>query len=473
MKLTHKLTALLVAGNCAVLCGYGLLARARELAMFEAAMERETFRAGSTLLAAVEPTWGRAGRDAAVDLIAHASGRQPDRAFRWYPELEALPVRERLAREGRAFVRREGALHTWIRFAPPGEPEGALEVTQAMEEDLAYVRSSTSLLATATLASVVVSGAIAFGVGSALVGRPIQALVARVREVGAGDLAARLDLGRRDELGALADALDRMAADLQAASARASAEAEARRATLNQLRHAERLATVGRLAAGVAHELGTPLNVVLARAKLLERQRGEPERVEAHAAAVREQTQRMTRIIRQLLDFARGGDAEKRRVDLVAVARGVIEALAPLARKRGVAFALEGADAAWAVADPTQIEQVLTNLLMNAAHASPEGERVELRVARVQGDPPPDHDATPGPRWCLEVRDRGPGVPLELQQRIFEPFFTTKDVGEGTGLGLPVAHGIVVEHDGWIELDSAPGEGATFRVLLPCAEEAA
>ena len=475
MKLAHKLTALLVLGNCGVLSGYGLLARAREMDRFERTMEQDTFRAGTTLLSTVEGVWRTRGQAEALALIEHADARQPEMTFRWLPwdelaQTALTPEQQRQLREReRAFERSAGELHMYVPFEPPLGAGGVLEVTHRLANDDAYVRSSTQLLASATLLSVAVSGAIAFLVGAALVGRPMSKLVEQVERVGAGQPSAALGLRRADEIGTLARALDRMAADLSATDERARAEAAERRATLRQLRHAERLATVGRLAAGIAHELGTPLNVVLARANLLAKPTANVANAVKHAEIIREQTQRMTRIIRQLLDFARRGEAEKAPTEIGGLAATVLETLRPLASKRRVSLELTATTEAWTLADPGQLQQVLTNLVMNAIQASPDGGRVEVALRSAVQAPPPEHDHPPGSRWRVEVRDQGPGIPQELRERIFEPFFTTKEVGEGTGLGLTVTHGIVTDHDGWIEVDDE-GAGTTFRVVLPALE---
>lgn len=432
--------------------------------MFERTMERDTFLAGSTLLASVDEVWRNHGSAAARDLVRQASSRQPDMAYR-YLEFATLGSTElgeaqaaQLKRGQRAFERSGGALRMYVPYSPPTGPRAVLEITKDMAEDEAYVRSSSLLLVGATAASVLLSGVLAYFVGASLVGRPVQLLVQQVHSVGAGDLSARLDLTRADEIGTLAAALDRMSADLERAQAEAEIADRQTREAQEQLRHAERLATVGRLAAGVAHELGTPLNVVLARAQLLERNPAGGQALN-HARIIREQAQRMTRIIRQLLDFARRGRAERVAVDLAELTAASLEALRPLAAERGVELHLSSPEQALAHLDPDQVAQVLTNLIVNATQASPAGERVEVQL--VAGE-----DA-----WILEVSDRGPGIPPELRERVLEPFFTTKDVGEGTGLGLTVAHGLVSEHGGRLEIDSAPGGGCTLRVHLPFPKE--
>ena len=179
----------------------------------------------------------------------------------------------------------------------------------------------------------------------------------------------------------------------------------------------------------------------------------------------------MTKIIRGLLEFARRGAATKRRTDLDDLARKAVALLAPLSKKRGIALRVEGAESPRILyADAGQIEQVLTNLMVNAVDATPEGGAVVIDIDEEDATPPAGNDAKPGVYLRLDVRDQGTGIRKEDLERVFEPFFTTKDVGEGTGLGLSVAHGIVHDHGGWIAVDTVEGEpnhGSCFSVYLP------
>ena len=219
---------------------------------------------------------------------------------------------------------------------------------------------------------------------------------------------------------------------------------------------------MGRLAAGIAHELGTPLNVIGGRVKMLRRGGLAPQLVEEYLAILAEQAERMTSIIRQLLDFARRREPKVAAADLTASARAIQRLVQPLAQKRGVEVAVAPGEPVWALGDAVQLEQVLTNLVVNAIHACAPGGRVEITCTLLRGE----RDERRAVRARAGRRARhGRGH----RERIFEPFFTTKDVGEGTGLGLSVAHGIVREHGGWIEVESTPERGSRFSVFLPMA----
>jgi signal transduction histidine kinase len=262
--------------------------------------------------------------------------------------------------------------------------------------------------------------------------------------------------------------MNRMCDRLGEARQSERAQAEAKSQALAQLRHADRLATVGRLAAGLAHELGTPLNVVQARARQMTGGSWTPEEIADKSRIIVEQVDRMARLIRQLLDFARKRELKPARVDLDTLVRSAMGLLEPIARKHAVRIEVSSGEAPLTgVVDPEQMTQVFLNLAMNAVHASPPGSAVEIALGRHRATPPADDGRPEQPCLRCEVRDRGTGIAEDALPRIFEPFFTTKDVGEGTGLGLSVAYGIVKDHDGWIDVASRPGEGSVFTVWLP------
>jgi signal transduction histidine kinase len=225
------------------------------------------------------------------------------------------------------------------------------------------------------------------------------------------------------------------------ASLRERIDDETRRRVLalQELRHAERLNTIGKLAAGVAHELGSPLNVIMGRADLISRGRENLEGARASARIIREQGERMVRIVRGLLDFG---------------------------RRAGIEIRVDGQQV-HAPVNRTEIQQVLSNLLSNAVHAMPRGGRIEVSVGEVQAKFPENGDQREHDYACITVRDQGTGIAPEIAPNIFEPFFTTKEVGEGTGLGLSVSYGIVRDHGGTIRFQTTVGQGTTFLVYLP------
>ena len=233
-----------------------------------------------------------------------------------------------------------------------------------------------------------------------------------------------------------------------------------------------RLRAVGTLAAGIAHELGTPLNVITARAELIAARQLSPRETEASAEVIGRQAMRMAEIIQQLLDYARRSPPRREPHDLRELARCSMDRLSCMAHDLDVDLSLEAPEApVTADVDAGQLDQVLAILITNGVQASPSHGTVTVTVRRRRLRPPEDPEAPREPRACLEVEDHGPGIPSGVLGRIFDPFYTTRDVGEGAGMGLAVAHGIVAEHDGWIAVDSRDG-GSCFSVYLPLSERA-
>jgi len=245
---------------------------------------------------------------------------------------------------------------------------------------------------------------------------------------------------------------------------RRKAEA-ARQASESQLAAVERLAAMGRLAAGVAHEINNPLAYVLSSLDAAAEQLRTGAGAEALPALVEEArggAQRVRRIVDDLRVFSRGGDEGPQTCDPGAVARSAVSLAMNEIRHRAELTLELAPSPAVAIAEH-RLAQVLVNLLVNACHALPEGHAPENRIrlgVRADGD-----------RVLIEVQDTGRGISPEVRSRLFEPFFSTRKAGGGTGLGLAVTQAIVSRAGGEIQVHSEPGQGATFRVLLPVATE--
>ncbi len=305
--------------------------------------------------------------------------------------------------------------------------------------------------------------------GIVMVGRPLKKLVNKTRRMGDGDLTGPVRLNSSDELAELGHSLNAMCERLSESQRRADQEAAARLAAMEQLRHADRLKTVGRLASGIAHELGTPLNVVSGRASLIGSGKLNAEEVSASVEVIKGETDRMAALIQRLLDFSRRREAQRVTADVVPIVRQTIELLDSMAQNHKVQLNMTGEQPSPARADVSQLQQVFTNLIVNAIQAMPQGGTVHVSVAQTNADPPAQIDTDYERFVRISVRDEGAGIAAEDIEHIFEPFFTTKDVGEGTGLGLSIVHRIVDEHGGWIDVRSNPNEGSCFDVFLPSA----
>ncbi len=356
----------------------------------------------------------------------------------------------------------------YVPVAIEAERIGVLELVESATWLSVYTQHVVVRVLLITVAMILIGGAVAMLLGLVSIGRPLNRLIYKARRIGDGDLTGPVVLRGHDELTELAGVMNDMCVNLGAAQRKAADEADARLNAMEQLRHADRLTTVGRLASGIAHELGTPLNVVSGRAGMVARGDLSNDETVKYATIIKSQADRMTQIIRQLLDFARNQSVKKQSVDMTEVAGQAVSLLQPLGRRENVELVLEGGGGAlFARGDAGQLNQVITNLIMNAIQAMPRGGRVNVGLEEVHGIPPEGVEADAGSYVCISVADIGQGISDDDLKHVFEPFFTTKDVGEGTGLGLSIAYGIVREHGGWIDVSSVPGEGSRFSVYLP------
>jgi len=234
-----------------------------------------------------------------------------------------------------------------------------------------------------------------------------------------------------------------------------------------QLRQTERLAELGTLASGMAHEIGTPMNVILGRAEFIQRKTKEPDTAKGLQTII-DQIERITRIMNQLLTFARRRPIERCPTNLNTVVEETLEMLLERCKRHRIEVVTELAPLLPpADADPSQISQVVLNLAINALHAIGDGGTLRIRTAVVPAKSQTDNLSAD--MIEIVVADSGHGIAAEDLGKIFAPFFTTKVVGMGTGLGLTVVHGIVQEHGGRIMVESEPQKGTTFRILLPIA----
>jgi signal transduction histidine kinase len=226
------------------------------------------------------------------------------------------------------------------------------------------------------------------------------------------------------------------------------------RQTAERARAAERLASIGTLVAGLAHEIGTPMGVIQGHAKLLEGA-VESENARWRLRTIQEQIGRISRILQSLLNMARPGRPRRVPVDLSVLLENTLAFLEEKLARRGIVLTREFSETPSVHGDPERLQQVFLNLFLNAADAMPRGGELHVTLA--------PH----GPEAEVRVADAGHGIPAVDLERIFDPFYTTKAAGEGSGLGLPVVEGIIAEHHGAIEVVRSDESGTEFRLLLP------
>jgi two-component system NtrC family sensor kinase len=342
------------------------------------------------------------------------------------------------------------------RYEYPNPPESAVLATahaapspwtvvidQDAREALAGITNLTNLLTGFGIVFIVVAmGSLLFILRSFT--RPVEVLTEAARRIGDGDLSGGFTLDREDEIGVLSKTLDDMKTKLKS--------------SYDLLLQSEKMALMGQIVAGIAHELNNPLTIVIGNIQLMLMRERNEKSVES-LSRIQDGAERASKIVKNLLTFARQETPERKLVSVNSIITKSIELRSYELRVSNIEVSTElHEDLPETMADPHQLQQVFLNLIVNAEHAMIEAHsKGLLRITTRR-----DED-----KILVFLSDDGPGIPNENLHRIFEPFFTTKAVGKGTGLGLSICQGIIVEHGGTIEVESTVGRGTTFVIELP------
>jgi two-component system, NtrC family, sensor kinase len=341
------------------------------------------------------------------------------------------------------------------------EIRGVLEVLHPMvglETSMGEIRRRFALN---TLTLLLIVTLVVWWLVHSSVSIPMARFVEATRAVGRGDLDHRVDEKLRiGELDVLAGEFNRMAAALKAERAALNEQALQQFALERRLRQLEKSAMVGKLSAGLAHEIAAPLNVIGGRAELL---RGSARSTDdaRYLDTIIGQIDRISRIVRSLLDFAGRRAMNVTRVDITTVLENAMEFLEPEFADAGVEVEHDVPAHLSIDADGDQLQEILVNLLLNATQAMRDSDPPKRIVVRMR--PATQEDGNEG--VVVDISDTGPGIPADRADRVFDPFFTTK--AEGTGLGLFMCRSIVEDHGGTLELIRDSERGAHFRVTLP------
>ncbi len=448
MKLAAKLILVFLVGVLGIVSLFAWQTIRRQ---HEWEQQRRASHAGDlaeTLTPAIEKAYKEGGTITIQQAVEVSTRRLRGPEVRWIDGKEKALLETRTTSRQTSSVSITDAdgnrkAYSYVPITLDHNQSGAVEVAETLTDQDAFTQravatSLLSLLGVATLSGIVIY----FG-GVQLVGKPLGRLISQVRAIGEGQLDQPPAIKSNDELGRLAIAISDM-------SHRISQQRDT-------IRHTDRLGTIGTLAAGMAHELGTPLNVVSGRAGLIKSGKLSAEEIAASAETIQSEADRMTTIIRQLLDFARQKPSPHQSIDLVDVIKRTSDLLHSLAEKANVQLVTTISKEPVRIdGDSAQIQQVVTNLVTNAIAAMPDGGTATISLDRASDQ-----------HVQLKISDSGVGIDPEDVDRVFEPFYTTKDVGHGTGLGLSIAYGIIREHGGDIKVESQPGRGSTFIITFP------
>ena len=351
---------------------------------------------------------------------------------------------------------------------------GVLDVEMSLRPLEAALTAERRQIVWTTLGLMAVIGLVATGFVNRVIQRPITLLREGTRRISGGDLGTRIDVAGGHQLAELADEFNRMAVDLgrsrrevtewsETLEARVEEKTAELRAAQRQVLHMEKMASLGKLSATVAHEINNPLSGVLTYTRLVERELGSQPldvdvraELERYLKAAQQECIRCGEIVQNLLVFARHTGTEMKPVDLGEILDRSLMLVRHHLELGGIALRTEPMEGdRTLVADPGQLQQALVALLVNAVEAMKEGGELGVRVT---GD-----DA----RILIAISDTGVGIPEEARSRIFEPFYSTKTKESGVGLGLAVVFGIVSRHGGTIDVESEVGRGTTFRIDIP------
>lgn len=355
---------------------------------------------------------------------------------------------------------------------------GVLDIVYPLSNIEKTLRANTLTIIGLSLGFIILAGLAVSYLVNRMIYLPLRDLHDGATRLAEGDLEQSIPIRSKDEFGRLAESFNSMTEALRKSRVdlenwgKTLEEKVEKASQALQIAHAEtvrseRLASVGLLAAGIAHELNNPLTGVLTFAHLVRKNLPDDSRDAEDLDLVIKETKRCAGIIRRLLDFSREKTPEKAYHDLNKVIEDTLQLIEQPAQVEDVTIITdfdEHLPPVWL--DEDLIKQVIMNMLVNARHAIEGAGTITIRTRLREAGTCPDKVTTTGRMAEITISDTGCGIPEEDLQKIFDPFFTTKDVGKGTGLGLSVSHGTVEAHRGTIEVESEIGKGTEFRIYL-------
>ena len=394
----------------------------------------------------------RYGKDAVVSTLSPLREQEALKQFQDQPTGEQM------------YIENERFFVSAVNLTPGPGPTANLVILKSYKEAAAYLARLNRLLLGLGLVAVLAGGTLIYLISDTFT-RPLATLLEGVHALQEGDYAYPIEARGGDELAEVTRAFDGMRGTLQ--------RNEAQREQLEvQLRQAQKMEALGRLAGGVAHDFNNLLTVIKGHGELLIDRMKPADAFYGSTRQIMKTADRAASLTRQLLAFSRMQVLQPKILDLSALVADMSKMLRRLVRE-DIEFSFRLGDALGRVkADPGQLEQVLLNLTVNASDAMPNGGKLTIETQRMKVDEayadarPP---LKPGKYVRLAVTDTGHGMDAATKLRIFEPFFTTKEQGKGTGLGLATVYGVVRQSGGFIWVESTPGNGARFEVYLPQA----
>ncbi len=480
MKIFYQLFFALLLGLLFIISVDHYFSYSEEVWQFERDLVKNSIQDGRSISGMIRHVWIDNGEQKALELLEDASieGRIKAR-WVWADELvnsevikqEQIDVAASFESNSPFSVKlntsENPSILTYIPVALPLKRHGGLEIEQSLLPLKSYQKKML-------IRSIVISCVVAIVFGTILylyitlkIRRPIEQLMDHTRRIGKGDLRVAEALPKDNELGLLSETINDMCSRLLISREKIKFEYEARLQTIEKLRHTEQLSNLGILAAGIAHEIGTPLNVIEGRSRMITEAAGNHESICHNSDIIHKQCEKISYTIRQLLDYSRRPKQQVARENIQFIVKQVFQLIYPLAKKQDVTLNIiveENMETSMEV-DGNQLQQVFVNLLMNSIQAMPHGGDVTVsmttHIEKSQDITKPDSTF-----MQIEISDEGGGIEPKNMKDIFTPFFTTKAMGAGTGLGLSIAHEIIQEHGGWINVRNVE-KGSCFTIYMP------
>lgn len=347
-----------------------------------------------------------------------------------------------------------------------GEKLGVLTVVRRLNEMHRDLETTRSNLLVSAVAFVLIAVPLCTLICMIYIGWPLKRLIGGMTRIKEGNFSPLALTNQQDETGILLATFNVMAMELENARQKLKEEAQSRRHVQAALQEADKQITIGQLSAGLAHEIGSPLQILKGRAEHLLLCAEHSDDVIRHARILVSQTERIARIVQQLLEFSRRRPPHFSRCDLRVPVNAVLNLLEYEALRKKVELSFETEDDLPLIfADSDGIQQIVLNLITNALSATDLGGHIVVTVVPV-----PTSCVSVAEAVQLSVRDDGCGMSQEVLEHVFEPFFTTRHEQGGVGLGLAVARSIVIAHNGAIKAESSAGQGSTLTIILPAEE---
>lgn len=487
MRISTKLTLSLLSIGLMIFIGYGLYHLSIERRNVARSVSSQTRLLGKSLQIAIE----NAMRDKQLadieELLKGLEQIEPELKIRVYDQQgKAFPdaigyayerdFQERLSialnddADDQFFYPEKGREYITLLLPlqnPQGQRLGILVFVRALHEMRRDLDVAQRNLVISVVAFILIAAPLCTVIGLIYIGWPLKRLTDGMRRIKDGNFSPLPLKNQQDEVGILQETFNAMATELESARRKLKEEAQSRRQVQAALQDADKLITIGQLSGGLAHEIGSPLQILKGRAEYLLLCADQPEEVIRHARILVSQTERITRIVQQLLEFARRRPPHFTRIDLCDPVNAVLNLLEYEAHKKQVELRYKAPkNLPLIYADSDGIQQIVLNLVSNALSATGAGGQILVAVEPY----PSGLDLACGESveaLQLIVKDNGCGMSPDVLEHLFEPFFTTRHEQGGVGLGLAVARSIVTAHHGSIKAESTPTLGSTLTIILP------